>query len=97
MDFIQLALLAFIIQSLIEIVEITFFKETINWKNIAGFALGGLFSVIYKIDILVAVGLPAVGVAWLSYIVNFIVVGAAMTNGAGILHDLFKKVKPREE
>jgi len=96
MDFWQLALLAFIVQSLIEVVELTFFKGEINWKNVAGFVLGGLFSIVYKIDIMVAVGLPVVEFTFLSYVINFIVVGAAMTNGAGILHDLFKKVKPQE-
>ena len=89
MGYEKLVLLYFLAYSLLQVIKKTF-SQTIVWENVVMFFLGGLLSLAYSVDILAYIGLP-VEIPWVSYVMNFVVLGTSMTEGGGLLHDLFKR------
>lgn len=83
----QILVLFFVFRSLIQFVKKSFVKQSLAWENIVAFALGGLASLAWDIELLSLGGVPVPENVIVAAIVNFLIVGVASAEGAGWLHD----------
>ncbi|OQY28859.1 MAG: hypothetical protein B6I38_08810 [Anaerolineaceae bacterium 4572_5.1] len=94
MDFPQLALVAFLIESLVQTFKPLHDKEK-GWNRDAVIALivGVVVCVATKVDLFAAVGLPIKAVPFLGAVLT----GILASRGSNFVHDIFKFIESKSE